>query len=79
METSIQAPDSLEFLRGIATTPVTFFRVTATVTGGRYLAPKDDTTSDPLYTLKYKKIHYKSETVKATLAPTYGCYGCCVA
>ena len=45
VETSLQAPDALSFLRGIATVPVQFFRVTAAVVAGRGLAPKDGDTS----------------------------------
>lgn len=72
-ETSISAPGSLDFLRGIPSEPIVYARVSQLVVmEARGLAAKDSGgTSDPLYTLSYKKLLYKSEHQKETLSPVW--------
>jgi hypothetical protein len=74
---SISAPDALGFLREIPSRPVVFRRATVIVWGARNLVAKDSGgTSDPLYSVKFRKIHHKSERVDKCLSPVYAPVSC---
>ena len=72
-----QNPANLEFLQSNISFPPLLRNVSVRVTQGAELAAKDaarfgrEASSDPYFTLKFKKRTFKSEFVKRSLNPTW--------